>query len=189
MIAVTDLLDEASAGFLPHDGGGRDLNATLATLPAMFGSFRDSLTALAAWMEEFPPARDSAASVTEMARNASDQYRKENEFWLGDDPGGQMSPAVYGLTEMAGSGFIPDGSYTTGYQLADQLEAFPELTDLIGENLGILAGWMRDNHMSGTPELLVTELANSVSVLSVASETASTTYQRQNAFWLSSRTL
>jgi len=197
MIPVSELTDEAAMGFLPGDGGGHDLAATLATLPAMFGTFRDALTALAAWMAEFGPARDSADSVGEMARSAatcadaaraaSDQYRKENEFWLGDGSGGQMSPAVHGLTEGAGNGFIPDGSYPEGYQLADQLAAFPELFDLIGDQTGILADWMRDNHMSGTPELLVTELANFVSALSVAAETASSTYQRQNYFWLSNR--
>jgi hypothetical protein len=193
------MAEEAYAGFLPDEDGGRDLAATLAALPALFTAFGSALTGLAGWAEDFKPARGSAGAIAEMAgkaaacaqaaQAASDAYRRENEFWLGAGDAGQPDRNVLSLTEQAGGGFIPDGSYTPGYQLADTLTDLPGLFDAIGDNLGLLAEWMSDRMMATTGESasLVAELSDTVCVLSVAAETAVAVYQRDNSFWLDAR--
>jgi hypothetical protein len=197
---VSDLLDEAAAGFLPPETAGRSLAATLAAFPGMFTAFRVSMTQLAGWAEEFKPGACAAAAITETAQAAaicaeaaqgvSDQFRQDNEFWLKDEQPGVVSHTVIILTDYGNRGFIPGNSdaYPQGYALADILEQLAELFDLIGDMIGSLGDWITDmGEQYGETSGLTGELANHVSVMSVAAETASNAYQRRNSFWLSAR--
>jgi hypothetical protein len=199
MTQVSDMIDEAVVeGFL-HEGGGVNLAATLAALPGMFTAFRTSVAQLAAWTED-KPCRQAAGAITviaqaagacaEAAQAASDRYRKANAFWLDGEPDGQASHGVTNLASMIEGGFIPrDDDHPDGQVLDIILEQLPELADVTGENLGIMISWMRDNHMSGETEVLLGEVGHHVGVLSAAAEDASSAYQRDNAFWLTSRRL